>query len=172
MSLTDDPRRQAAGPDRELSAPLGRRSRRRNRTASRLNRQVALRLLVLFLVGIAATAVVGDVSLVHGRQVQDSVTAHLKAGADDLLAGKQSVGDATSKNDATRLVVANQQFARSRAHFESALHQVQGDPVLVGASLVPSLGPRLRSAAAVAEMGIALDDAGAGAASIDGTLLK
>jgi Protein of unknown function (DUF4012) len=177
MSLTDDPGREAASPDRGLSTPLTRRPRRGAGQSSRRQRYLALRLLVLFLVAIAASAVIGDVSLVHARQVQASVTADLQTGANELLAGKQSVSDATSKSDATLLAAADQHFARSRSRFESALHQLQGDPVLVAARLTPGLsqayvGPRLQAAISIAEMGIALDEAGSGAATIDAALLK
>jgi Protein of unknown function (DUF4012) len=177
MSLTDDPGREAAGPDRGLSTPLTHRPRRGAGQSSRRQRYLALRLLVLFLVAIAASAIIGDVSVVHARQVQASVTADLQAGANELLAGKQSVSDATSKSDASLLTSADQHFANSRSRFESALHQLQGDPVLVAARLTPGLsqayvGPRLQAAVSIAEMGIALDEAGSGAATIDAALLK
>lgn len=156
---------------------MTRRPQRAGGRALRVPRHLAIRVLVLFLLGIAASAIIGNVSLAHARQVEASVTVDLKAGADELLAGKQAVSDATSHSDASRLAEANRQFARSRVHFETALHQVQGDPVLVAAHLVPVVGqayvgPRLDAAAAIAEMGIALDDAGTGAATIDATLLK
>jgi uncharacterized protein DUF4012 len=177
MKLSDDPGRIAASPQRRPATPTGRT--RRRRTARRSGRPpfLAIRVLVIFLVGIAASVVIGDASLVHARQLEASLTVDLKAGADELLAGKQSVTDANAKSDPTRLALANQHFSKSRAHFESALHQAQSDLVVGAARLMPVLGPayvspRLNAVVAVAEMGVALDDAGAGAASIDAAMLK
>jgi hypothetical protein len=177
MSLTDDPSRDAAGPDLGLSAPVARRNGGPARRVKRLRRRLALRLLLIFLIAIPATAILGDVSLAHARQVQAAVTVDLQAGADELLAGRQSVSDATTKSNPALLVVANQHFEHSRTRFRSALDQLQRDPVLVAARITPVLGqayvgPRLQAAIAVGEMGLALDDAGAGAATIDSALLK
>jgi hypothetical protein len=177
MKLSDDPGRIAASPERQVATPIGRTRRRRKARRTGPPPFLAIRLLVIFLVGIAASVVIGDVSLVHARQLQASLTVDLKAGADELLAGKQSVTDANAKGDPARLTQANQHFSKSRAYFESALSMAQSDLVVGAGRLLPVLGPtyvtpRLNVVVAVAEMGIALDDAGAGAASIDGALLK
>ncbi|TMC13078.1 MAG: DUF4012 domain-containing protein [Chloroflexi bacterium] len=165
-------------PGLEDEAPMPPLSERRKPSRRRRQRRpwrIALGLVVLLLLGIAGATILDRVGTQHAAQVQVVLTADLKQGGDELLAGKQSVSDANTKSDPAQLVVADQHFKKSRRLFQDALDRTRFDPWLVAASITPGIssfaGPRIRSVGAIARMGLDLVDAGSGAAAIDAALL-
>src|SRR5438270_542866 len=97
-------------PGLEDEAPMPPLSERRKPSRRRRQRRpwrIALGLVVLLLLGIAGATILDRVGTQHAAQVQVVLTADLKQGGDELLAGKQSVSDANTKSDPAQLVVAD-----------------------------------------------------------------
>jgi hypothetical protein len=109
--------------------------------------------------------------------LQAALSADLQRGSDYLVQGKDAVKRASSSNDPAPLSDAAADFEKARRSFEAAHSRVHGDFLVTNGDRVPWFGsavvaPRLRTVDAIADMGIALANAGKQGAELAAQLLR
>jgi hypothetical protein len=162
---------------RRLSAatlPVGVRYTRRRRRRS--HKLLAASLLVA-VAALAGGTVVGYVAVKsRADQLQAQLTTDVQAGQKELEAGKASLAQANAKRDAGLVSEATAHFASAREEFLAAGSLADNSRLLHDLELVPSLGDIARSrhtaVSGIAEMGVALSDAGRDLAALDAQLIK
>ena len=102
--------------------------------------------------------------------------ADLQAGQRALEAGKASLTEANSKHDTSLVTQATAHFAAAKTHFLAASQLADNSRLLHYLEQIPAVGGSVHSRHAavdgVAEMGVALSDAGQELSSLDGQLIK
>jgi hypothetical protein len=109
-------------------------------------------------------------------QLQAALTAYLQAGQRELEAGKASLTEANSKHDTTLVTQATAHFAAAKTQFQAAANLADNSRLLQYMEQIPAVGGSVHSKHAavsgVAQMGVALSDAGRELSSLDGQLIK
>lgn len=104
------------------------------------------------------------------------LSGELQAGAGALTAGKADVSQAAAANDPAPLKAASIQFDASRTHFRNAQRLIDHDPLVQQAEGFNSYAasyvkPRRIAVENLAQMGIALADAGQDAADVEAQMI-
>jgi hypothetical protein len=112
----------------------------------------------------------------QASQLQAELTAHLQAGQSELEAAKTSLKEANSKHDQTMIAQANVHFTTARVQFMVARQMADASPLLQRLETMPEVGAMARSrhvaVDAIADVGVAIADAGRELADLDGQLVK
>jgi hypothetical protein len=152
---------------------VGGPKRRRRRS----NKLVAVAIAVAIVAGIGGGSAFAYANL-KGRvdRLQAALVADLQAGQHELEAGKASLSQANSKRDATLIPEAVAHFAAARTHFMAARSLADNSRLLHDLEQIPGAGyyvySRHATVKAVAEMGVALSEAGQELSDLDGQLIK
>ena len=138
---------------------------------------LALALVVLILAGGAMVSAFAYVSVKdQARQLQTDLTFHLQAGLTELEAAKTSLTDANNKHDQTLIAQANVHFISAKVHFMVARQMADNSDLLRHLEVLPDLGSTARSqhvaVDAIADIGVAISDAGRELADLDAQLIK
>jgi len=131
---------------------------------------------VIAAIAVLAVAVGPGVASRYVRSFQSSLEGDIKAGADELLAGKDAARKGNSDHSLVLLKDANGHFEAARNHFLTAKLRLDGNLPLQVAAL-PVVGSsyvrtRLDTASGIAQMGLSLADAGIAGVAIDSDLLR
>lgn len=149
-----------------------RRARRR-----RIRRLIAAGIALVLVAGIGGGAYIAYGNLkTQAAQLQASLTADLQAGQSSLEAGKTSLTQANAKRDVSLVTQATAQFAAAEGHFQAAGQLADGSLLLRALERLPVVGnvalSRHTAVTGIANMGIAISQAGQDLAVIDGQLIK
>jgi hypothetical protein len=170
-------------PPEDSSTPSGRAElidlgrRRRASAGTSRRRGVAIGLVGLLLLLAVGGGVGGYLAKQRADQLQAQLAADLAGGAAELQLGGESVKQANTANDPGPLKVAREHFKSARQHFQAAQRRAENDPLLKTAGEVPVLGstqvaPRVRTVQGLAQLGIALADAGSDGVEINAELIQ
>lgn len=109
-------------------------------------------------------------------QLQAQLTAHLEAGQTDLEAAKASLKQANKTHDETLIAQAKSHFTDAKGQFTVAVQIADSSQLLRRLETLPAVGhlasSRHTAVDGVAEMGVAISDAGLELADLDGLLIK
>jgi hypothetical protein len=134
-------------------------------------------ILLIVLVGLGGASDLGYASLKsQADQLQANLTRYLQLGQQELEAGKDALKQANAKHDTSFVPQATAHFTSAKTNFVMASRVADDSQLLRYLQYSPAVGDfaRSRHAAvdAVAEMGVAISDAGRDLSSLDGELLK
>jgi hypothetical protein len=163
----------------KASTLAGRRARSSSAVRHRRRRRGpwALVILAALLVTSGVAGAIGY-EMVNSRanQLQSQLTTHLQSGQGELEAGRTSLTTANSNHDDTLVTKANDHFVAARVQFAAARQLADSSRLLHSLEGLPAVGEQARSRHAavngVADMGMALSDAGVELAKLDGQLIK
>ena len=160
-----------------LAADKVARVRGSRRRRLRSHRLLAVAVGVVILASIGGGSALGYATLKNrADQLQAALTAYLQAGQRELEAGKASLTEANSKHDTSLVTQATAHFAAAKTHFLAASQLADNSRLLHYLEQIPAVGGSVHSRHAavdgVAEMGVALSDAGQELSSLDGQLIK
>ena len=131
--------------------------------------------VVLISGGIAADVVYMSVRS-QANQLQAQLTVHLEAGQSDLEAAKNSLKAANSTHDQKLITEATTHFTGAKAEFGLARQIADGSDFLHRVEGLPEVGGMARSrhvaVDGIADMGVAISDAGLELTKLDGQLIK
>ena len=109
-------------------------------------------------------------------QLQSELTVHLQTAQAELEAAKTSLKLANTKRDATQITQARTHFTTAKAQFTLARQIADNSQLLKQLEGVPAVGGQVRSrhtaVDAIADMGIAITDAGQELATLDLQIIK
>ena len=109
-------------------------------------------------------------------RLQAQLTTDLQAGQSELEAGKASLQAANTKHDPTLVTQAITQFATAKSQFQAAGQTADNSKLLRYLEDMPAVGSLAHSrhvaVASIAQMGVAISDAGQALAQLDGQLIK
>ncbi|TAN34570.1 DUF4012 domain-containing protein [bacterium] len=150
------------------------RSKRRRRLRS--HRLLAGAILILLVLVSAGTAV-GYIALKpRADKLQAAITADLQAGQRELEVGKNALKQASTKRDASLVTEAVAQFVAAKGKFLAASQLADNSRLLHDLELLPGAGSLAQSRHAavdgIAEMGVALSDAGQDLSAFDSQFIK
>jgi hypothetical protein len=154
-------------------APVGGQRRRRRRS----NSLIAAGVAVAIVAGLGGASYFGYVNL-KGRvdRLQAQLTTTLQAGQRELEAGKASLQAANTKHDTSLIADAAAHFAAAKTQFQAAGQIADNSRLLRYLEDVPAVGSLAHSRhlaiSGIAEMGVAISDAGQGLADLDMLLIK
>jgi uncharacterized protein DUF4012 len=132
---------------------------------------------VVILAGVGGTSYFGYVNL-KGRvdRLQAQLTTTLQAGQRELEAGKTSLQAANTKHDTTLVADAVAHFAAAKTQFQAAGEIADNSKLLRYLEDVPAVGSLAHSRhvaiSGIADMGVAISDAGQGLADLDVLLIQ
>lgn len=133
--------------------------------------------VVAILASIGGGTYVGYIAL-KGRvdRLQAGLTTDLQTGQRELEAGKASLQEANTKHDAGLIGQATVHFVAAKSQFQAAAQLADNSQLLGALEQLPAVGPLAHSRhvaiSGIAEMGIAISDAGQGLADLDAQLIK
>jgi len=108
--------------------------------------------------------------------LQVELTAYLQAGQSELDAAKSSLLEANTKHDQALIAQANVHFIAAKVHFMVARQIADSSHLLNRLETMPEVGGFARSrhvaVDAIADIGVAISDAGRELADLDGQLIK
>jgi hypothetical protein len=108
-------------------------------------------------------------------RLQAELTAHLQTGQTELEAAKVSLSDANSKRDQALIAQATVHFIAAKVQFMVARQIADGSPLLQRLESLPQVGDLAQSrhvaVVGIADMGVAISDAGQELAKLDGQLI-
>ena len=147
---------------------------------SRLGRRGALAVLAIVLVVLASGSAAGVLAYTNARsqatQLQAELTAHLQIAQSELEAAKVSLTDANAKHDQSLIAQANVHFIAAKVQFMVAGQMADSSQLLQRLETLPDVGTIARSrheaVDGIAEMGVALSDAGLELGNLDAQLIK
>jgi hypothetical protein len=154
-------------------APVGGQRRRRRRS----NSLIAAGVAVAIVAGLGGASYFGYVNL-KGRvdRLQAQLTTTLQAGQRELEAGKASLQTANTKHDASLVADAVAHFAAAKTQFQAARQTADNSKLLRYLENMPAAGSLAHSRHVaingIADMGVAISDAGQGLANLDALLIK
>ena len=127
--------------------------------------------------GVAGGAYVGYTSLkAQAAELQANLTTSLQAGQRELEAGKVSLTQANSKHDVSLVAEATSHFVAAEGQFRAAGELADGSQFLRALERLPQVGDLAKSRHAavtgIANMGVAISQAGQDLANLDGQLIK
>ena len=143
----------------------------------RSHKLLAAGIAVAIVAGVGGTTYFGYVNL-KGRvdRLQAQLTTTLQAAQRELEAGKVSLQAANTKHDTTLIADAVAHFAAAKTQFQAAGQTADNSKLLRYLEDVPAVGGLARSRhvaiSGIADMGIAISDAGKGLADLDALLIK
>jgi hypothetical protein len=112
----------------------------------------------------------------QATQLQAELTVHLLAGQTQLEAAKTSLKQANSNHDQALIAQATVHFTTAKVEFMVARQIADNSTLLQRLAAVPELGGMARSrhvaVDAIADVGVAIADAGRELADLDGQLIK
>jgi Protein of unknown function (DUF4012) len=149
----------------------------KRRAAHRLRALLALAIAVVILAGGGgASALAYSTVKAQAGQLQARLTAHLQTAQGELEAAKASLKSANASHDQALIAQASVHFTSAKVQFMVARQMADSSEVLQRLERMPGVGDlaRSRQAAAdgIADMGIAISDAGLELANLDGQLIK
>lgn len=120
---------------------------------------------------LAYTAVKGQ-----ANQLQAEISVHLQKGQGELDAAKASLSSANASHDVTLVAKAKDHFIAAKVEFVSVRQVADNSRLLHSLEGLPSVGEIARSrhvaVDGVADMGVAISDAGVELAKLDGQLIN
>jgi len=109
-------------------------------------------------------------------QLQADLTAHLQSGQTELEAARTSLTAANTTHDSTLVSQASVHFTTAKLHFTVARQMANSSQMLIRMEDLPTVGgpvsSRHKAVNGIAEMGIAISDAGVELANLEGQLIK
>ncbi len=147
------------------------------RTRRRLRALGALA-IVIVIVGCSGVASVLAYTSVKGQagQLQAQLTVHLQAGQTELEAAKTSLKSANSTHDEALIAQANVHFTTAKVQFMVTRQIADSNQLLQRLEDLPAVGDIARSRQVavdgIANMGVAISDAGLELTKLDGQLIK
>ena len=146
----------------------------------RRRRRHALWALAIVVVIVAASGIASAVAYTSvasdAKQLQAQITVHVKSGQSELEAGKASLKLANSNHDQALIAQTNVHFTSAKLQFMVARQIADGSHLLQSLEVVPSLGDLVQSrhtaVDAIADMGMAISNAGLELARLDGLLIQ
>lgn len=138
---------------------------------------MALALIAVLLAGGSAAGYEGWTLKQRADALIGRLSAELKGGADALTAGKSDVSKAASANDPAPLKDAAVEFGLARQHFRNAQALIDTDPLVHQAETLSTyaanyIEPRRLAIDNLAQMGLALADAGQDGADVDAQMIS
>jgi hypothetical protein len=136
-----------------------------------------LAVAVLIAIVVGGGAAVGYANLMgRADQLQARLTADLQAGQRELEAGKASLTQANTKRDANLIADAVAHFVAAKGQFLAAGQLADNSRLLHDLEQLPVAGTFVHSRHTaidgIAEMGVAISDAGQDLSDLDGQLIK
>src|ERR1700694_4804151 len=160
------------------SATLARQSRPLlSARRRRLSALLALAIVVMIVGGSGVASVIAYVSVKsQAIQLQAQLTVHLQAGQTELEAAKTSLKLANANHDQALIAQTNVHFTSAKLHFAVARQMADSSDLLQRLEVLPAIGTlaqsRHNAVDGIAEMGVAISDAGVELAKLDGQLIK
>jgi Protein of unknown function (DUF4012) len=149
------------------------RPRRRGRRRALI---VAAIVVVILAGGAGGSALAYNTIKKQAGQLQSELTVHLQSGQTELEAAKASLKLANANHDEKLMTEAKAHFTAAKAHFTAARQIADSSQLLSRLEGVPEVGSLVRSrhtaVDGIADMGIAISDAGQELADLDGQLIK
>jgi len=138
---------------------------------------IVLALVVLILAGGSGASVFAYSSIKYqANQLQAKLTLHLQAGQRELEAAKASLISANSSHDQALIAKASVHFTTAKVEFMLARQIADTSGLMQQLEGVPGVGDMVRSRKVavdgIADMGVAISDAGLELAKLDGQLIK
>jgi multidrug efflux pump subunit AcrA (membrane-fusion protein) len=132
--------------------------------------------LVILIAGTGVTALAYDTVRSQAAQLQANLTAHLQSAQSDLDAAKVSLHAANANHDTNQITQAEAHFTDAKAEFTVVSHIADTSQLLGRLEGLPAVGDVVRSRHTaidgIAEMGIAICDAGQELSGLDGQIMK
>jgi len=164
-----------------MRAPAAARRRSRSWLSAKPRRRRrapwALLIVALLLVSGGVAGAIGY-TVVQSRasQLQADLTTHLQKGQIELEAARASLTSANSNHDEKLVAQANAHFSAAKVEFAAARQIADNSRLLHSLEGLPAVGQEARSrhvaVNGVADMGMAISDAGVELAKLDGQLIK
>lgn len=95
----------------------------------------------------------------HAQKVQSAFTDDIQLGQTELDAGKTALTKANSDHSVAELNTARADFKAAHDHFAAASARIRSDWTITAAAGVYYVGPRVKAADAISQMGLALSSA-------------
>lgn len=112
----------------------------------------------------------------QASELQAQLAAHLQIGQSELEAAKASLKAANSTHDESLIAQANVHFTTAKLQFKVARETADSSQLLQRLEVLPAVGSLAQSrhtaVDGIADMGIAISDAGIELANLDGQLIK
>ena len=133
-------------------------------------------MVVILAGGAGATAFAYTSLKGQAAQLQAQITAHLQTGQTELEAAKASLTLANTNRDEKLITLVKADFTVATAQFNAARQIADSNQLLSRLEGVPAVGSlvrsRLTAVDGIAEIGVAISDAGLELADLDGQLIK
>jgi hypothetical protein len=138
---------------------------------------IALLVVLVMLAGIGGGSYVAYGNIRgQAAHLQAQLTTHLQAGQTELEAGKASLKSANAKHDPALVGQAGVHFTTAKLHFMAARQLADSSQLLERLEGLPTVGEQARSrhtaVDGIAEVGIAISDAGVELATLDGQIIR
>jgi hypothetical protein len=138
---------------------------------------IALAIAVVILAGGAGASVFAYYNIKgQATRLQAQLTVHLQAGQNELEAAKASLKAANNNHDQTLIAQANVHFTTAKLQFMVAKQMADSSGLLQQLEFVPAVGDVAKSRQVavdgIADMGVAVSDAGLELAKLDGQLIN
>ena len=138
---------------------------------------VALAIVVVIVACSGVASVIAYASVKsQANQLQAQLTLHLQAGQSELEAAKSSLKSANANHDETLIAQADVHFTTAKVQFMVARQMADSSTLLGQLEALPSVGDvatsRHVAVDGIADMGVAISDAGLELARLDGQLIK
>lgn len=132
-------------------------------------------LVLLACTGVAGTFAYSTVK-VQADQLQAQLTAHLQTGQGELEAAKATLTSANANHDVALITRAAEHFTAAKSEFTAARQIADGSKLLSQLEVLPSVGQMATSRHAavdgIADMGVAISDAGLELSRLEGQLIE
>jgi hypothetical protein len=149
----------------------------KRRATHRLQALIALGIAVVILAGGGAASVLAYSTVkAQAGQLQAQLTVHLQVAQGELEAAKASLKSANSSHDQALIAQTNVHFTSAKVQFMVARQIADSSQLLQQLEGMPAFGDVARSRQTavdgIADMGVAISDAGLELAKLDGELIK
>ncbi|MHB8589549.1 MAG: DUF4012 domain-containing protein [Candidatus Dormibacteraceae bacterium] len=149
----------------------------RQRSAGRGLALLALAIMVVILAAGAGASVFAYTGVKgQASQLQAQLAAHLQIGQSELEAAKSNLKSANANHDESLIAQANVHFTGAKLQFMVTRQIADSSQLLQRLEVLPSVGNAAQSrhtaVDGIADMGIAISDAGLELAKLDGQLIK
>ena len=160
-----------------MAGKLARLRPRKRRGARRRRTLLALAIVVVILAGGAGATAFAYITVKRqAGQLQANLTAHLQVGQSELEAAKASLSQANASHDEALIVQAKAHFTVASVQFTVARQIADSSQLLSSLEGLPAVGDLARSrhtaVDGIADMGIAISDAGQELSDLAGQLIK
>lgn len=138
---------------------------------------MAVAVIVVTLITGAGVTAFAYTSIKHqATQLQDELTIHLEAGQAELEAAKTSLKAANNTHDQALIAQANVHFTTAKVQFMTARQVADSSALLRQLETMPAVGDQAKARQVavdgIADMGVAVSDAGLELGKLDGQLIS